>query len=386
MVELERTFTAKTFSSASEIGEASWNACAGSKNPFAQFAFIDALEQSGSASAVTGWHPQHIGVFDENDDLHGIMPAYIKSHSQGEYVFDHAWADAYARAGGNYYPKLQICIPFTPASAPKLLIRTDAPDGIKSALINAAMSATVQLGCSSAHATFLSAPEMEMFDANQWLERNDQQFHWTNKEYSAFGDFLADLTSRKRKAIRKERAGALQDGLKVVWKSGSDITEADWDLFFEFYQDTGNRKWGSPYLTRNFFSIIGETMANKILLVFTMDGDQAIAGALNFIGEDTLYGRYWGCNTHVPFLHFELCYYQAIDYAIAHKLKRVEAGAQGGHKLARGYEPVTTYSAHYIAHPAFRDAIKDYLENEREHVALDQLEMSQYTPFKKNTD
>jgi len=384
-VSNEQQIIAKTFISAAEIGERSWNACAGCQNPFVKFAFFDALEKSGSATAVTGWHAQHIGLIDETNNINAIMPAYIKSHSQGEYVFDHAWADAYARAGGNYYPKLQISVPFTPASAPKLLLKPDLPRELVVALPDAAASATVQLGCSSAHATFLSKQELDVFTASGWLERNDQQFHWTNRDYKTFEDFLESLTSRKRKAIRKERREALANGLQVVWKTGSQITEADWDIFFEFYQDTGTRKWGSPYLNRTFFSMIGESMSDDILLMFAMDGERTIAGALNFIGENTLFGRYWGCNTHVPFLHFELCYYQAIDFAIERELSRVEAGAQGGHKLARGYEPVTTYSAHYIAHPAFREAIEDYLVNEREHVALDQAEMSKYTPFKNKT-
>lgn len=383
MTEPKNQVVAKTFSAAAQIGEAAWNACAGNQNPFVQYAFFDALEGSGSASALAGWHPQHIGLVDAQGSISAIMPAYIKSHSQGEYVFDHAWADAYARAGGNYYPKLQISIPFTPASAPKLLLRPGIPHELANALPDAAASATVQLGCSSAHATFLSKQELEIFTSKGWLERNDQQFHWTNHDYRDFDSFLETLTSRKRKAIRKERREALANGITVVWKTGSEITEADWDTFFEFYQDTGARKWGSPYLNRTFFSMIGEGMADHILLMFAMDGERTIAGALNFIGEDTLFGRYWGCNTHVPYLHFELCYYQAIDFAIKQGLGRVEAGAQGGHKLARGYEPVTTYSAHYIAHPAFRDAIEDYLVNEREHVALDQAEMTKYTPFKK---
>lgn len=374
---------AKTFASAEEIGELDWNACAGASNPFVKYAFFDALERSGSATSLSGWHPQHIAILDPHDQVQAIMPAYIKSHSQGEYVFDHAWADAYARAGGNYYPKLQISVPFTPASAPKLLVRGDAPTAVASALPDAAASATVQLGCSSAHATFLTKSELEVFKSKGWLERNDQQFHWSNRNYSSFDDFLETLTSRKRKAIRKERREALSGGIEVQWKTGESITESDWDVFFEFYQDTGNRKWGSPYLNRTFFSMIGESMGDDVLLMFAIKDGRTIAGALNFIGADTLFGRYWGCNTHVPFLHFELCYYQAIDFAIKHGLDRVEAGAQGGHKLARGYEPVTTYSAHYIAHPAFREAIADYLENEREHVALDQLEMRAYTPFKK---
>lgn len=383
VTEPENPIIAKTFASAEEIGEQDWDACAGNENPFVKYAFFYALERSGSATSVTGWHPQHISIVNASDQIQAIMPAYIKSHSQGEYVFDHAWADAYARAGGSYYPKLQISVPFTPASAPKLLVRPDAAPQVVSALPDAAASATVQLGCSSAHATFLTEHELEIFKSKGWLERNDQQFHWSNRDYQSFDGFLETLTSRKRKAIRKERREALNDGIEVQWKTGKSITESDWDVFFEFYQDTGSRKWGSPYLNRTFFSMIGESMADDILLMFAVKDGNTIAGALNFIGSNTLFGRYWGCNTHVPYLHFELCYYQAIDFAIEHGLARVEAGAQGGHKLARGYEPVKTYSAHYVAHPAFRDAIADYLENEREHVAMDQLEMQAYTPFKK---
>lgn len=385
MTDEQPNWVAKTYASASEIGKTAWRRCAGEQNPFVQYEFIDALEKSGSASAATGWMPQHITLENDKGEIIAIAPAYLKSHSQGEYVFDHAWADAYHRAGGSYYPKLQLSVPFTPASAPKLLIRNDQPSDIANLLPQIAASAANKLGCSSAHATFLSQSELEQFKSNGWLERNDQQFHWHNHNYENFEQFLAALSSRKRKAIKKERSAIAQNkDLSIRWKSGADITEADWDAFFVFYQDTGSRKWGSPYLNRHFFSLVGDTMADRALLKFAYIDDHPVAGTLSFIGEDVLFGRYWGCTQHIPFLHFELCYYQAIDYAIEHKLKRVEAGAQGEHKLARGYTPQTTYSAHYFGHPGFREAIRDYLKSEREHVAFDHELLTHHSPFKKD--
>lgn len=371
----------KIIGSAASIPSAEWDACAGHDNPFVSHAFFTALEASASASAEKGWQPVHLLINDANGHAAAIAPAYAKSHSQGEYVFDQGWAEAFARAGGRYYPKLQLAVPFSPVPGPRLLLRDrdQAP-----ALISAIEEMTNAHGLSSAHATFISSEQVETFSAQGWLIRTDQQFHWTNDNYSSFDDFLAVLQSRKRKDLRKERQAALADGISIVHLSGADIKEQHWDIFWSFYQSTAAKKWARPYLNRHFFSLLSETMSEKILLVFAMRGDTPIAGALNLIGSDTLYGRYWGCIEDVPFLHFELCYYQAIDYAIAHKLKRVEAGAQGAHKLARGYRPTPTWSAHYIAHSGFRDAVAQFLEHERQAVAEDMKTLDGYTPFKKS--
>jgi uncharacterized protein len=358
---------------------ADWDRCAGTANPFTTHAFLSALEDSGSATARAGWRPVPVAIDGEDGRPAAAMPAYVKSHSQGEYVFDHAWADAYQRAGGDYYPKLQIAVPFTPVPGRRLLTRdaTLAP-----ALIGAAEAIVAQNGLSSAHATFIAPDEVENFERAGWLIRIDSQFHWHNDGYGSFDDFLASLSSRKRKAIRKERAGAL-DGLAVRHLRGRDITEADWDAFWAFYQDTGSRKWGRPYLTRAFFSLLGERMADRILLVLALRGDSPVAGALNLIGADALYGRYWGTLVDAPGLHFELCYYQAIEFAIANRLARVEAGAQGAHKLSRGYRPVPTFSAHFIADPRLRDAVADYLEAERPAVLGEIAALGDMTPFRK---
>jgi predicted N-acyltransferase len=312
--------------------------------------------------------------------LAGAAPAYAKSHSQGEYVFDHSWADAYARAGGRYYPKLQIAVPFSPVPGPRLLTEDD---GVAAALIRGAEAVVEKHALSSAHATFIDERDRARFEAAGWLLRAGTQFHWANDGYASFDDFLAALASRKRKAIRKERASA-QEGLEIVHLSGSEISEAHWDAFWYFYQDTGARKWGQPYLTRAFFTQIGETMRDTLLLILALRDGKPIAGALNFIGGDALYGRYWGCREDVPFLHFELCYYQAIDAAIARRLARVEAGAQGEHKLARGYVPVTTWSAHYIADPGFRSAIADFLVRERHAVEREIAFLGEMAPFKRS--
>ena len=356
-----------------------WDACAGSANPFVSHAFLAALEESGSAVAQTGWQPLPIAVDGADGRLAGVLPAYAKSHSQGEYVFDQGWADAYERAGGRYYPKLQIAVPFSPVPGPRLLARDPAT---AASLIAAAEEVVRQNGLSSAHATFIDQSEVAAFEAADWLIRTGTQFHWESKGYANFEDFLGALASRKRKAIRKERAAAV-DGLEIVHVQGAAITEAHWEAFWHFYQDTGARKWGRPYLTRRFFTLLGERMADKVLLIFALRDGMPIAGALNLIGADTLYGRYWGCSEDVPFLHFELCYYQAIDAALARGLTRVEAGAQGEHKLARGYAPVTTWSAHYIADRGFRAAIADYLRREREAVAHDIDALTEMGPFRR---
>ena len=372
--------TARLADGVTSVPAADWDACAGDDNPFLSHAFLSILEESGSATARTGWQPVPVLIEGTDGKPVAIAPAYAKSHSQGEYVFDHAWADAYQRAGGNYYPKLQIAVPFTPAPGPRLLLRDPAH---APALIAALESVADQHGLSSAHATFVAPDQVPVFEAAGWLIREGTQFHWHNEGYASFEEFLGALSSRKRKAIRKERAGALEGGITVRHLTGRDLTEAAWDAFWVFYQDTGSRKWGQPYLTRSFFSLLGERMGDKVLLMLAERDGRPIAGALNLIGADTLYGRYWGCSEEVPFLHFELCYYQAIDAAITLGKTVVEAGAQGEHKLARGYAPVPTWSAHYIPDPNFRRAIADFLVRERAAVEHDQECLAELTPFRK---
>jgi uncharacterized protein len=376
-----RETRARILTAATDMPAAQWDACAGADNPFTRHAFIAALETSGSAVPRTGWQAAHLVVDDPAGVPAGILPAYVKSHSQGEYVFDQGWADAFERAGGRYYPKLQCSVPFTPATGPRLLLRDAAA---APALLAAAETLAVQNRLSSVHATFLTPAQQAMFAAQGWLLRTGEQFHWSNDGYGDFADFLAALASRKRKAIRKEREAALVDGLTIVHLTGADITEAHWDAFWRFYQDTGQRKWGRPYLTRAFFSIIGESMGERVLLMLAMRSGRPIAGALNFIGGDCLYGRYWGSTEEVAFLHFELCYYQAIDWAIAHGLARVEAGAQGAHKLARGYRPVATVSAHYIPNDGFRAAVAEFVGREGAMVAADIEALDMATPFRRN--
>jgi uncharacterized protein len=366
-----------------EVEAADWDACALPDNPFISHAFLKALEDSGSATAETGWLPQHLLLEDSGGTLIGCMPCYLKSHSQGEYVFDHGWADAYIRAGGRYYPKLQASIPFTPVTGKRLLVRPGVEQGEREALLlQAAAQVADRLGVSSLHITFLTHDEWQLAGELGFLQRTDQQFHWRNDSYRSFDEFLAALTSRKRKAIRKERREALEGGVEIEWVTGRDLTEAHWDAFFAFYMDTGSRKWGSPYLTRTCFSLLGQTMADRILLVLAKRSGRYVAGALNVIGPDALYGRYWGGLEDHPFLHFEVCYYQAIEFAIAHKLGRVEAGAQGAHKLARGYLPSETYSAHYIAELGLRRAVADYLKRERRAVARDIALLTEESPYR----
>jgi predicted N-acyltransferase len=353
-------------------------------NPFVSHAFLSALEESQSVSARAGWAPQHLLVETAGGDILGAVPCYLKSHSRGEYVFDHGWADAYERAGGSYYPKLQVCVPFTPATGPRLMVRPGLPaQTVKEALAAGLLALCERRRASSVHVTFEPEADWDFLGSKGFLKRTDQQFHWKNADYTNFDDFLAALASRKRKTIRRERSEALEAGITIHPLTGRDLTESLWDAFFAFYMDTGSRKWGRPYLTREFFSRIGESMADRILLVMAKRNGRYIAGAINFIGADTLFGRHWGAIEHHPFLHFELCYYQAIDYAIAHKLKIVEAGAQGEHKLARGYVPVTTHSSHYIADPALRRAIADYLKNERAYVDAAGRELEAFAPFRK---
>lgn len=377
----------RILSALSEIPAAQWDACAAGgatrPEPFVSHAFLSALEETGCASARTGWLPQHLVLDGADGTAAAVAPAYLKSHSRGEYVFDQGWADAYHRAGGAYYPKVQVAVPFTPVTGRRLLLRDEA-DAMGRPALAAGLKELVRLrGASSAHVTFSTEDEWESLAALGFLKRTDRQFHWTNAGYGSYDDFLGALASRKRKALKKERREALAEGLTIEWLTGADLTEAAWDAFFAFYTDTGSRKWGSPYLTRAFFSVLSERLADQILLVMVRRAGRYVAGALNFIGAETLYGRYWGCIEQHPFLHFEVCYHQAIDYAIARGLKVVEAGAQGEHKLARGYLPVTTYSAHYIVHPGLREAVGQYLERERSAIEEDAAILTDLGPFRR---
>ncbi len=377
------THVARIHQGVSAIAAADWDRMAGTDNPFVSHAFLSLLEHSRSVGGRSGWSPLPIVIEDAAGHPLAALPAYLKTHSQGEYVFDHAWADAWQRAGGAYYPKLQISVPFTPATGPRLLLG-DRPD-LAPVLLAAAQQVAAEHGLSSAHATFIAPDQVPLFEAAGWMLRADIQFHWENRGYASFDDFLGVLASAKRKNLRKERAAA-QAGVQIAALSGPEIRREHWDAFWVFYQDTGARKWGRPYLTRAAFDLMGETMADRILLVMAFIDGKAVAGALNFIGRDAIYGRYWGSVIDKPFLHFELCYYQAIDAAIARGLKRVEAGAQGQHKLARGYEPVQTISAHHIVDPSFRRAVADFLVRERAGVAQDQQWLGERTPFRKETE
>jgi uncharacterized protein len=375
----EADLTVRIAPSVGALPAADWDALAGGGNPFVSHAFLTALEDSGSVGPATGWTPAPLVLQDGAGHLLGAMPAYLKSHSQGEYVFDHAWADAWERAGGQYYPKLQVSVPFTPATGPRLLL---ADEAYAAPLLRAAETLCRRHNFSSAHATFVEPAQLPMFEAAGWLRRGDIQFHWLNRGYGSFDEFLAALSSRKRKAIRKERAAA-QQGVEIRALSGAEIRPEHWDAFWLFYQDTGARKWGHPYLTREAFDLIGERLGERVLLVMAFEHGRAIAGALNLIGAEAIYGRYWGCLVDRPFLHFELCYYQAIDAAIERGLERAEAGAQGGHKLARGYEPVQTWSMHWIADAGFRAAVAEFLDRERRGVAQEQWLLGERTPFRK---
>jgi|SRR6185312_6416002 len=353
-------------------------------NPFVSHDFLSSIEESKSVGGRTGWQPRHLLV-ESAGALLGAAPCYVKTHSRGEYVFDHGWAEAFERAGGEYYPKLQVAVPFTPVTGPRLLARASpAAQAVHRALADALIEITTASELSSAHVTFLTEPEWRALGERGFLQRTDQQFHWTNAGYTSFDDFLGALSSRKRKTIRRERKDALGPGIEVRRLTGSDLTESVWDAFFSFYMDTGSRKWGRPYLTREFFSIVGEKMRDRILLVMARRAGRWIAGAINFLGSEAVYGRNWGAVEHHPFLHFELCYYQAIEYAIQNKLARVEAGAQGEHKLMRGYMPAPTYSAHYIANPSLRRAVAEYLARERAYVQAAGEELAAAAPFRKD--
>ncbi len=378
-----------------KLDAANWDACANPIssdltqdrpfNPFISHAFLSALEESGSATPETGWAPQHLILDDGSGGILACMPCYLKSHSQGEFVFDYGWADAFERAGGRYYPKLQASVPFTPVTGRRLLVPpTDDAEMRERYLLNASATLLERYRASSLHLTFLTRQEWERAGKTGLLRRTDQQFHWFNRGYGSFEAFTATLTSRKRKLIKRERRGACAGDISIRLLSGSDLTEEHWDAFFAFYTDTGSRKWGQPYLTREFFSLVGQNMAKSILLILCERAGQPIAGALNFIGGDALFGRYWGCLEDHPFLHFEACYYQAIEYAISHGLDRVEAGAQGQHKLARGYLPQTTYSAHLIADPSLRSAVESFLIRERSHVEMENRELARFAPYRKS--
>jgi predicted N-acyltransferase len=371
-----------------EIGAHDWDRCAGgpgpAQNPFVAFDFLDILEQSGCVAERTGWAPQHLTIEDKDGRIAAVAPLYLKSHSQGEYIFDHGWADAYERAGGRYYPKLVSASPFSPVTGPRLMTRADVcrREGWRM-LLGGALTLTEKFGASTLGINFPTRDEWTFLGAEGLLQRQGQQYHWVNQGYGSFDDFLAVLSSGRRKTIRRERRDAVA-GLRIVRLTGEEITEAHWDAFFAFYMDTGSRKWGRPYLNRTFFSLLGERMADRVVLVMAGRGERWIAGALNLAGADCLFGRNWGCVEDVPFLHFELCYYQAIEHAIEHGLARVEAGAQGQHKIARGYLPQPIYSAHYIADPALRAPVARFLEEERRGV---QAEMDwlaeEYSPFKE---
>jgi predicted N-acyltransferase len=369
-----------------DIGPAAWDACAApSGDPFLSFPFLDACEASGSAIPREGWAGRHLSLRDDAGRVLGVMPLWLKGHSQGEYVFDHGWAEAYERVGGRYYPKLLGAVPFTPVTGPRFLAHPDAGAAtVRQALLRGAVTLVERLGVSSLHVNFPTRDDWTAMGEAGLLRRQDMQYVWRNAAYATFDDFLAALSSSRRKTIRRERREA-QTGLDIRTLTGADITEGHWDAFWEFYQDTGARKWGQPYLTRDFFSRVGAAMADRIALVMAFRGGTPIAGALNFIGRDALYGRQWGALDDVPFLHFELCYYRAIDFAIERGLSRVEAGAQGAHKIARGYLPEPVYSAHYIADPALREPVARYLDGERPAVEAEIAALcEEQSPFRKD--
>jgi len=385
-------FHLRTVQAISDIAKSDWNACARSdaaaalpENPFVSHDFLERLELSGAATERTGWTPHHLAAY-RDDRLVGVAPCYLKWHPRGEYVFDHGWAEAYARAGGRYYPKLQVAVPFTPATGPRLMARTDEPDAerVRSNLADGLVEQCANTEASSVHVTFAPENDWDLLRQHGYLARTDIQFHWENHGYASFEDFLAALSSRYRKAVRRERREALQAGITIHWLTGEAITEAALDAFFAFYIETGSRKWVRPYLNRAFYSLVTDRMRDRIVLIMAKRDGRWIAGAINFLGKDTLFGRHWGAVEHHPFLHFEVCYYQAIEFAIAHRLKWVEAGAQGEHKVARGYLPVTTRSAHYIADPMLRRAVRDYLVRERAYMDTLSSDLAASGPFRRD--
>jgi uncharacterized protein len=375
--------TVQVHGSLAEIPAAAWDACAGDINPSVSYAFLSALENSGSSTARTGWAPQHLSVAAPDGSILGVVPLYAKSHSYGEYVFDYGWADAYERAGGRYYPKLISAVPFTPVPGPRLLLRRDAPPETREYLIAAMVELCARRRISSVHVTFPEQGDAEALAEAGFLQRVGQQFHWSNNDYRDFDDYLAALNSRKRKAVKKERREALADGLEIEVLTGSDLKSRHWDAFYRFYLATSDRKWGQAYLNRKFFEMIGERMPGNIVLVMAKRGGKYVAGALNLLGKETIYGRNWGSYGDYKFLHFECCYYRAIEFAITHGLKRVEAGAQGPHKLQRGYLPTPTYSAHWIPDPGFRRAVAQFLARERDMVERKIDALADYSPFRR---
>jgi uncharacterized protein len=376
------TITLRVHSAIAEIPAAQWDACAGDINPSVSHVYLNALEESGSASPRTGWTPQHLSLAGPGGAILGVVPLYAKAHSYGEYVFDYGWADAYERAGGRYYPKLLSAVPFTPVPGPRLLLHPQAPAGARAHLVAGMVELAARRRVSSLHVNFPQAADTEALTEAGFLQRIGQQFHWTNDGYRDFDDYLAALNSRKRKAVKKERREALAPGLEIDVLTGADLQTRHWNAFYEFYLATSDRKWGSAYLGRRFFKLIGERMPEKIVLVMARRGDKYVAGALNLLGNDTIYGRNWGGYGDYKFLHFECCYYQAIEFAIAHRLKRVEAGAQGPHKLQRGYLPVPTYSAHWILDPRFRAAVAQFLERERDMIEQKIEHLAEFSPFR----
>ena len=374
--------TVRVHAAIAEIPAAEWDACAGYANPTVSHAFLNAMEESGSTTTRTGWLPQHLSVAGPDGAIAGVVPLYAKTHSYGEYIFDYGWADAYERAGGRYYPKLLSAVPFTPVPGPRLLLRPGAPAEVREHLLAGMVEFTKQRRISSLHVNFPDRADAEALTEAGFLQRLGQQFHWANEGYRDFADFVAALNSRKRKAVKKERREALARGLEIEVLTGSDLKPRHWDAFFEFYLATSDRKWGSAYLNRRFFAMIGERMPEKIVLVMARRGAKYVAGAFNLLGKDTIYGRNWGSYGDYKFLHFECCYYQAIEFAIAHGLKRVEAGAQGPHKIQRGYLPVPTYSAHWIPDPAFRRAVAQFLMRERQMIEHKMEGLAEYSPFR----
>jgi hypothetical protein len=383
MPEGQNAAAVTVLSSILDVEPEHWDACAGTGNPFVSHAFLAALETSGSAAAETGWLPRHLVIPSADGGLAGCAPMYLKSHSYGEYVFDWGWAEAYERAGGRYYPKLQLAVPFTPVPGPRLLARPDAPADTAAVLAAATLRLAEKTGASSVHVTFNTPDEQRILTSAGYLPRIGRQYHWTNRGYGSFDNFLADLSARKRKAIRRERAAVTAEGITVRVLTGAEIDESHWDSFYRFYLDTVDRKWAHAYLNRRFFSELGTRLGDRVVLMWAQSAvGEPVGVALNLVGGDALYGRYWGGSTEVKYLHFEVCYYRAIEYAIAHGLSRVEAGAQGEHKIQRGYLPIATYSAHWIADRRLRDAVAAFLTRERASVDRELAQLATWTPFR----
>ncbi|MBC93763.1 MAG: GNAT family N-acetyltransferase [Rhodospirillaceae bacterium] len=386
MADGNDSYIARIVENISDISARDWDGLIGDKNPFVSHAFLSALEETGCATEQTGWLPHHLIIQDETSKIIAASPLYIKSHSQGEYVFDHGWAHAWEQAGGNYYPKMQVSIPFSPVTGPRLLAnKKNSIDSTKLSLIKALETVCLKLNLSSVHVTFSTENEWDLMGKSGWIQRLGRQYHWHNHNYSSFEDFLSELNSRKRKSIRRERRSIIDQGLIVKPYVGEDIRTTQWDSFYRFYVDTYDRKWGYPYLTREFFESIQERLGDSIVLMIAELDGLAVAGALNFCSTDTLYGRNWGCIKDFPFLHFETCYYQAIDFAIDNNLSRVEAGTQGPHKIQRGYEPVETYSAHFIPNNSFRDAVQNFCREEKREVEWEMLRTNELSPYKQKT-